>query len=144
MSDVKTKIMEFLGSVKTVSVATCLNNRPSCRIMEIQKVEDNLKIWFVSHKSSPKEEQIHQNSNACIVSFNSEISTDIRLYGTFEIYDDMETKKSIWKDELAPYFEGGVNDPEFNVLKFVPERLEFRDMNKGSLLPEVEICKKGV
>ena len=138
MSNVKTKIVEFLGSVKTVSVATCMNNRPSCRIMEIQKVEDNLNIWFVSHRSSPKEEQIYQNSNACIVSFNSEISTDIRVYGTFEIYDDIETKKGVWKDELAPYFQGGINDPELTVLKFVPERLEFRDMKKGSLIPEIE------
>lgn len=138
MSDLKTKIRDFLRSVKTVSVATCMNDRASCRIMEIQKVEENLKIWFVSHKSSPKEEQIHQCNNACIVSFNSEISTDIRLFGTFTVYDDRETKKSVWNDELALYFQGGVNDPELTVLKFTPEKLEYRDMRKGSLIPEVE------
>ncbi|MDR4504629.1 MAG: pyridoxamine 5'-phosphate oxidase family protein [Candidatus Scalindua sp.] len=138
MSDLKTKIRDFLGSVKTVSVATCMNNSASCRIMEIQKVEDNLEIWFVSHRSSPKEEQIHQCKNACIVSFNSEISTDIRLFGTFTVYDDMETKKYIWKDELALYFKGGLSDPELTVLKFTPEKLEYRDMRKGSLMPEVE------
>ncbi|GJQ58013.1 MAG: hypothetical protein D8M57_01320 [Candidatus Scalindua sp. AMX11] len=139
MSDVKTKMREFLESVKTVSVATCMNNGPSCRIMEIQKVENDLKIWFVSHKSSPKEEQIHQCKSACIVSFNNETLTDIRLFGTFAVYDDMETKKCIWKDELAVYFQGGVNDPELTVLKFTPEKLEYRDMKSGGLIPEVEI-----
>ncbi len=138
MSDVKTKIRDYFGTVKTVSVATCMDNIPSCRIMELQKVEDDLKIWFVAHKSSPKMEQINKSSNACIVSFNCETFTDIRLFGKFEVYVDIETKKWIWKDELAPYFEGGINDPELTILKFVPERLEFRDMKTGSLLPEVE------
>ena len=58
MSDVKSKTMGYLGTVKTVSLATCIENKPSCRIMEIQKVDDDLRIWFVSHKSSPKMEQI--------------------------------------------------------------------------------------
>jgi general stress protein 26 len=138
MSNVKNKTKDFLGSVKTVSVATCMDNKPSCRIMEIQKVEDDLKIWFVAHHSSPKMEHINKNSNACIVSFNYETSRDIRLFGKFEVYADMETKKCVWKDELATYFQGGINDPELTVLKFLPERIEFRDMKSGGLLPEVE------
>jgi general stress protein 26 len=50
----------------------------------------------------------------------------------------MDTKKRVWRDELAPYFQGGINDPELTVLKFSPERIEFRDMKSGGLLPEVE------
>ncbi len=138
MADVKTKIRDYLETVKTVSVATCMDNGPSCRIMEIQKVEDDLKIWFVFHRSSPKGEQIRQCKSACIVSFDSESATDIRIFGIFEIYDDVETRKCIWKDELTAYFQEGVNDPELAVLKFTPEKLEYRDMKKGSLMPELE------
>ncbi len=50
----------------------------------------------------------------------------------------METKKCVWKEELAQYFQGGINDPELTVLKFSPERIEFRDMKSGGILPEVE------
>ncbi len=138
MSNVKDKTRDYLDTVKTVSVATCKDNKPSCRIMEVQKVEDDLKIWFVSHKSSPKVEHVNINSNACIVSFNSETSRDIRLFGRLEAFEDMETKKCVWKDELAQYFQGGINDPELTVLKFSPERIEFRDMKSGGILPEVE------
>ncbi len=138
MSDVKDKTRDYLGTVKTVSVATCKDNKPSCRIMEIQKVEDDLKIWFVSHKSSPKVEHVNKNNNACIVSFNSETFRDVRLFGRLEAFEDMETKKCVWKEELAPYFQGGINDPELTVLKFSPEKIEFRDMKSGGILPEVE------
>ena len=68
MSDVKSKTRDYLGTVKTVSLATCMDDKPSCRIMEIQKVDDDLKIWFVTHKSSPKVEQIDKNNSACILS----------------------------------------------------------------------------
>ncbi len=138
MSSVKDKTRDYLDTVKTVSVATCKDNKPSCRIMEIQKVEDDLKIWFVSHKSSPKVEHVNKNNNACIVSFNSETFRDVRLFGKLEAFEDMETKKCVWKDELAQYFQGGINDPELTVLKFSPERIEFRDMKSGGILPEVE------
>lgn len=138
MSKIKNKTRDYLDSVKTVSVATCMNNKPSCRVMEIQKVEDNLNTWFVTHNSSPKIEQIKNNSDACIVSFNSETARDIRVFGKFEIFTDMDTKKCVWRDELAQYFQGGINDSELTVLKFSPERIEFRDMKTGGLLPEVE------
>ncbi len=138
MSDVKAKTRNYLDSVKTVSLATCMDNKPSCRIMEIQKVEDDLKILFVAHKSSPKVAQISKDSNACIVSFNDETVRDIRLFGRVEVLIDMEAKKYVWKEELEPYFQGGINDPELTVLKFIPERLEYRDMKAGGLFPEVE------
>jgi general stress protein 26 len=52
----------------------------------------------------------------------------------------METKKSIWRDVLAPYFRnGGVDDPDLAVLIFTPTRIEYRDSKTGSLSPEVEI-----
>jgi general stress protein 26 len=138
MSDVKVKTRDYLDSVKTVSLATCMDNKPSCRIMEIQKVEDDLKIWFAAHKSSPKIAQINKISNVCIVSFNDETARDIRLFGKIEVLIDMEAKKYVWKEELEPYFQGGINDPELTVLKFIPERLEYRDMKAGALFPEVE------
>lgn len=138
MSDVKSSVKECLSAVKTVSVATCADDKPSCRIMEIQKIDDDLKIWFVTHNNSPKIEQLNKNSSACLLSFNHETARDVRLYGNFDIYTDMETKEHIWKDGLKQYFDGGINDPLLTVLKFSPKRLEFRDLKKGSIIPEVE------
>ncbi len=109
MSEVKTR--DYLDSAKTVSLATSMESKPSCRIMEIQKVDNDLKIWFVAHKSSPKIAQIDKNSSVCIVSFNEETARDIRLFGKMEILVDMETKKYVWNDRLEPYFPGGINDP---------------------------------
>ncbi len=138
MSDVKTKTRDYLDSVKTVSLATSMESKPSCRIMEIQKVDKDLKILFVAHKSSPKIVHIYKNRSVCIVSFNEETVRDIRLFGRIEVLADMETKEYVWNDGLEPYFPGGINDPELTVLKFIPERLEYRDMKAGGLLPETE------
>ncbi len=138
MSDVKMKTRDYLDSVKTVSLATSMESNPSCRIMEIQRVDNDLKIWFVAHKSSPKITQIEKNSNVCIVSFNEETVRDIRLFGKIEVLVDKETKKNVWNEGLEPYFPGGIDDPELAVLKFNPERLEYRDMKAGGLFPEID------
>ena len=107
MSNVSDKVYEYLKSVKTVSVATCNSGKPSCRIMEIQGVGKDLKISFVAQKSTPKIEQIDKCQDACIVSYNSEIFRDIRLFGKVDTFDDMDTKKSVWRDELNNYFPKG-------------------------------------
>jgi general stress protein 26 len=65
---------------------------------------------------------------------------DVRLFGTCEVSVDMETRKSIWRDALAPYFlQCGVDDPDLAVLIFTPTRIEYRDSKTGHLNPEVEI-----
>lgn len=141
MSNIKNKVKDFLGSVETVSVATCRDNKPHCRIMEIQKVEEDLKIWFVAHKSSPKIGQIGISHDACIVAFNQQTIRDIRLFGKLETHFDMERKKNVWKDSLDAYFKDGMNDPELTVIVFTPEKLEYRDMKSGGIAPEVEILQ---
>ncbi len=140
MSDIKEKIRDFFQSVRIVSVSTCSDNKPSCRIMEVQKVNDDLTLLLATHKSSPKVEYIQKDNNVCIVARNIDTLMDVRLFGTCEVSVDMETKKSIWRDVLAPYFRnGGVDDPDLAVLIFTPTRIEYRDSKTGSLSPKVEM-----
>ena len=139
MSNVKMKVKEFLASVNKAAVATCNNNAPSCRIMEVQKVEDNLTLWFVTHKNSPKVCHIQKGSEVCIVAHKEHAHMDIRLTGKCEVFTDMETKKSLWNKKLAPFFKDGINDPDMAVLKFTPKKVEYRDITPGSLNPETEI-----
>ena len=140
MSDIKEKIRDFFQSVRIVSVSTCSDNKPSCRIMEVQKVNDDLTLLLATHKSSPKVEYIQKDNNVCIVARNIDTLMDVRLFGTCVVSVDMETKKSIWRDVLTPYFRnGGVDDPDLAVLIFTPTRIEYRDSKTGSLNPEVEM-----
>ncbi len=139
MSDVKNKVYEYLKTTKTVSIATCNNGKPSCRIMEMQGVGNDLEISFVAHKSTPKIEQMTKCQDACIVSYNSEVFMDVRLFGKVKTFDDMDTKKGVWKDQLKDYFPKGVDDPELVVIKFSPEMIEYRNLKEGSMLPETEV-----
>lgn len=138
MSELGNKVNEYLKNVRTVSLATCNQGKPTCRIMELQKVEEGLSLLFVAHKSTPKIEQINKCNDACIVSSNLETLRDIRLFGKLETSSEMEMKKIVWKDSLKKYFADGINDPELIVIKFIPENIEYRDMATGSFIPETE------
>jgi len=91
-----------------------------------------------AHKSFPKIVQIYKNSSVCIVSISEETIRDIRLFEKIEVLVDMETKKYVWNDGLELYFPGGINNLELSALKFIPERLEYREIKSGGLFPEVE------
>ena len=130
---------EVLDSVKNVTVATCLDCKPFCRIMQIQKVTEDLQIWFASYKNSAKIQQIECVHEACIVAFNEETTKDIRLFGKMEAFSDLESKRNIWQDELKQFFPQGIDDPEFTVIVFSPKKIEYRDMKKGDLKPEEEL-----
>ena len=81
MSNVKKNVKEVLDSVKNVTVATCLDCKPFCRVMQIQKVTEDLKIWFASYKNSPKVHQIDSVHEACLVASNEKTVKDVRLFG---------------------------------------------------------------
>ena len=139
MSEVKKNVKEVLDSVKNVTVATSLDCKPFCRVMQVQKVTEDLKIWFASYKNSPKVHQIECIHDACIVASNEKTARDVRLFGKMETFSDLESKKNIWQDELKQFFPGGIDDPSFIVIVFSPEKIEFRDMKKGGLKPEEEV-----
>ncbi|MBF0273770.1 MAG: pyridoxamine 5'-phosphate oxidase family protein [Nitrospinae bacterium] len=138
MSGVKNKIKVFFKNVHTTSIATCLNNEPSCRVMEIQKVEDNLTLWFVSHKNSNKIKHLRENSKVSIADYDHVTHCDIRMFGNMTILEDQETKDAVWTDHLSQYFKGGSSDPDYCVLKFTPNQLEYRDMKANGFEPEIE------
>jgi len=142
MSNVKAKVKEFLASVNKVAVATCINNVPSCRIMEVQKAGEDLTLWFVTHKSSPKVDHIKKGSEVCIVAHKEHAHMDIRLTGKCEVLTDMGTKKTVWHEKLSPFFKKGIDDPDLAVLKFTPKKAEYRDITTGSLYPEMEILQR--
>ena len=58
----------------------------------------------------------------------------LQIQGRAEIFDDAETKKTVWYDMLEPIFTGP-DDPNYVVCKVAPYRIEYYAMNKKE--PEI-------
>jgi general stress protein 26 len=106
------KKIAFIGSVNK-------DNAPNIKAVLIMK-HDGLKTFFIaSNNSAIRTEQYKNNKNACVYFNGGPIYKGLMLEGTMEILNDEESKKHVWDNSLkGAYKNGGINDPDFCVLKF--------------------------
>ena len=106
------KKIAFVGSVNQ-------NNAPNIKAMLVAKSDGLNFFYFASNNSAVRTEQFINNNNACIYFSGGPIYKGLMLEGTMEILNDRDTKVLVWKDNYkGAYRKGGINDPDFCVLKF--------------------------
>ncbi len=139
MTYLQKKVLKYLETVHVLLLSSCSldGDGVNGRYMEIQQVDDDLTIWFITHKSSLKVQEFQKNPRCCINSFNSDILQDLKMFGMVELTFDPALRDALWDEDMRAYFPEGKEDAEFCLLKFTPYRLEFRDTLTGSP-PEVE------
>jgi general stress protein 26 len=73
-------------------------------------------FWFSTGSSSAKTTQFRDNSKAGVTFDDGQYS--VTLTGNMEIVEDKKEKRLLWQDWLFAHFAGGVDDPEYALLKF--------------------------
>ncbi|MHC4462434.1 MAG: pyridoxamine 5'-phosphate oxidase family protein [Planctomycetota bacterium] len=101
-----------------------LRNREQCRIAAelFAGHDEDFLIYMLTGHSSDKMQQIRSNSKVCVYFCNSAQFHTLLLTGNAEEIDDPDIKKRIWQDEWKIHWSGGPEDPEFIMLKILPER----------------------
>jgi general stress protein 26 len=106
------KKIAFVGSVNQ-------NNAPNIKAMLVVKHDGLKTFYFASNNSAMRTEQYKQNNSACIYFNGGFIYKGLMLEGTMEILNDEKNKNLIWQNDMkSAYKNGGVNDPDYCVLKF--------------------------
>ncbi len=84
--------------------------------MAVIKTEGIDHIWFATGLESQKVQHFRKNpkSSVCIQAQHDGIT----LTGIVEVLQDAETRKKMWVDWFIQHFPGGVDDPNYCVLKF--------------------------
>jgi len=93
---------------------------PTASVLTAAKSDGIKHIWFGVIRDGNKAVRAAANKKASVHFGTAEHS--VTLVGEVEILDDVETKKDIWYDGLAPHFPEGVTDPNYCVLKFTTKR----------------------
>lgn len=121
----KDNILGVMGGEHVVAVATVADGKPAVRFMAMVGLDD-LSIVGGTMKISRKVEQIKKNPEAALTIWSGKNYTDpyVTIQSKAEIHEDLETKKKYWDPKLEPYFHNPEN-PDYVVLKFVPQRIEY-------------------
>lgn len=88
---------------------------PMCKLSQ----NENGEIYISTGTSSAKTAHFRANPKAGMSI--TEGTNSIVYTGIIEFIEDKELKHALWKDWMLAHFPNGAEDPEYCVLKFVPE-----------------------
>lgn len=116
------KIEKFIRKQK-VSFITSIDekNYPLVKAMLMpRKIIDLKEFYFSTNTSSMRVAQYRNNPNASIYFYQKKLFNyiGVMLAGKMEVITDQEIKNMIWEKDDTTYYEKGVTDPDYCVLKF--------------------------
>lgn len=79
-------------------------------------------FWFTTNTSSNKVKFLIENPKASIYFVDKRFYRGVNLIGTVEVLTTAEAKERIWQEGDTMYYEEGVTDPDYCVLKFTAIR----------------------
>jgi general stress protein 26 len=91
---------------------------------------DQFTTFIVTNTSSLKIGQIAANPKCSLYFCNPKDWHGLMLKGRIEIIDDIDLKKALWLDESERFYPAKWEDPEYTVLRFVPNLARGWDYNK--------------
>jgi general stress protein 26 len=127
---IKSGILKVMGGEHVAALATVQEGKPAVRFLAMVGMDD-LTLIGATMKSSRKAAQIKKNPAVALTIWSGKNYTDpfVMIQGEASVHDDLETKTKFWDKKLEPYFQKPEN-PEYVVLKFIPQRIEYyHDMN---------------
>lgn len=117
--NIQEKAAQIVATAQVITVAS-IDENGYPRPVPMVKIKDEDGTLYVSTgTSSAKTAHFKANPKAGVSIFKG---CDSVVYtGRMEIVTDEAVKRSLWGDWMLSHFPGGVEDPEFCVLKFTPE-----------------------
>lgn len=101
-----------------------LRSRPMSTNGEIEFDGD---LWFFTHASSHKVEEIERRPQVCASFADPGKQNYVSMSGRAELVRDKNKIKELWKPELKAWFPAGPDDPEVALLKIHVSKAEYWD-----------------
>lgn len=120
MRDVEKTIGNLIAKRKTAYVSSVDEaGFPNTKAMlPPRKMVGIKEFYFTTNTSSMRVEQFRKNSKACLYFADTRFFRGVMLKGDMEVLTDSEIKHECWNTGDTMYYPGGVDDPDYCILKF--------------------------
>ncbi|WP_294139637.1 pyridoxamine 5'-phosphate oxidase family protein [uncultured Sanguibacteroides sp.] len=129
MEQIRQKAVDMLGRCPVVMLASVdEEGYPRPVVMAKLKAENMNVIWMATGTNSEKTGHFRNNPKAGVC--YTENGDMVALTGRVEVISDLEVRRALWQDWMLEHFPGGVEDPEYCVLKFTAEKATYYIANE--------------
>lgn len=104
---------------------TDIEGYPNVRAMQKVENEGLHHFWFTTYAKSNRAAQIRKNPKTCVYFMVPHKAAGLILTGRAEVLVDHASRARAWRDEFAPHYPGGVDDPNFAVIRFRTIKAKF-------------------
>jgi general stress protein 26 len=130
------KISDMIEDIRIAMLTTVdeqgnLVSRP----MAALQVDENGTVWFFTQRSSPKVDQIDNNTNKVNLSF-ADVSdaSYVSVSGTAQEFDDRAKIDELWNPQAKAWFPKGKDDPDLTLLKVHIDMAEYWDSTDSTMV----------
>lgn len=113
------KIKDLAENIKTCMFCTYSGGKLNSRPMSAQKIDDEGNLWFLSDKTSEKNDEILANSKVELF-FSEPHDQFLTIHGNATISYDREIIKELFTPIVKVWMPEGEDDPNLSVIKVVP------------------------
>lgn len=117
--NIQEKAAQMVATTQIITVASIDENGYPRPVAMIKLKDEDGAIYVSTGTSSAKTAHFKANPKAGISIVRG--ADSIVYTGEMEIVTDKAAKRSLWGDWMLDHFPGGVEDPEYCVLKFTPK-----------------------
>lgn len=131
---IEEKAAQMVASAQVITVASIDENGYPRPVAMVKIKDENGAIYVSTGTNSAKTGHFKANPKAGISIVRG--GDSIIYTGRMEIVTDETVKRSLWGDWMLDHFPGGVEDPEYCVLKFTPQSATYyidNEFVKGDL-----------
>lgn len=140
------KIKEMVEDIRIAMMTTVdegghLVSRP----MAVMQMDADGTLWFFTHKSSPKVDQIENNEQQVNLSFSdTDDASYVSISGTAQEMDDRAKIDELWSPVAKPWFPNGKDDPQLTLLKVHTDMAEYWDSTSSRMIRFLEMARAAV
>lgn len=116
---IKEKAAQMVATAQVITVASIDENGYPRPVAMVKIKDEDGAIYVSTGTSSAKTAHFKANPKAGVSIVRG--GDNIIYTGEMEIVTDEALKRSLWGDWMLPHFAGGIDDPEYCVLKFTPQ-----------------------
>ena len=110
-----------IAIVATIDDGGC----PDARAMMKVEAEGLERLWFTTNTSSAKVAHLGVDPKSCVYFVDLERWEGLTLLGTANVLRDRPSRERFWREGFERYYPGGVDDPDYSIVRFTPERAKY-------------------
>lgn len=115
---IEEKATQMVAAAQVITVASIDENGYPRPVAMVKLKDEQGAIYVSTGTSSAKAAHFKANPKAGVSIVEG--GNSIVYTGEMEIVTDEAVKRSLWGDWMLDHFPGGISDPEYCVLKFIP------------------------